>query len=603
AEWHLAFEGDARIAGREPAEATAIALAPGKEGQGISLKRGSRLACDPADLSREEFTADFWVKHPKPLRDYFYREMTYLYHETADEKNRIGFVKRSATSYFVFYFGNAQGGGKGQNFSGNWFALKTPVFDWPADTWHRVTLTASKAARRAQVVIDGQLCAEATGDQFPERWGERLWIGSRKGASPVEGVLDELRIEPPKFAEGLPKAHAAHSARPEPQRHPRRRGGKELTLNLDFFDICIGTDCWDMEDCAGEMDRIMRLCAHYGVDRVLFRVSVCGAVCYRSKAVQACEDACFEKYHREILDTPIGNLPSFIPNMAEVMRRMDPLAEAVKAGHRYGVEVWGWSTIFDSMYYAPPGEFFREHPEYTWQSRDGTKFIPGVPCYAYPEVRAYRMAEMREMLEYGVDGLYLSIRSHSPWPNRGSREYGYNPPVVAEYQQRYGSDPRQAEPDSLAEIRFVKLKGEHLTRFLRDVKAEAVKFGKPVAINASGDGVDPVNAGRMFVDFDTLARERTVDELCLISGASADLTRWRMLSDGKVKLTVFAGIHGKTYERCLPLLRDGILAMLKNPTSDGACFHELGNAYYLDLWEEGIAEAYKAWAEQSPKAK
>jgi hypothetical protein len=199
---------------------------------------------------------------------------------------------------------------------------------------------------------------------------------------------------------------------------------------------------------------------------------------------------------------------------------------------------------------------------------------------------------MREMLEYGVDGLYLCVRSHSPWPNRGSREYGYNPPVIEEYKQRYGSDPRQAASDSLEEIRFVKLKGEHLTRFLREVKAEAVKFKKPVAINATMDAVDPVSAGRMYVDMDTLARERVVDELSFLSGASGDLTRWRMLSDGKVKQTIFAGIHGKTYEECLPQLRKGITDMLGNPTSDGACFHELANAYYLDLWQEGIADIY-----------
>jgi hypothetical protein len=600
AEWRLSCEGDLRAGGKEPAEATAVTFAPGRQGQGILLQRGSRLAYDPADLDRQEFSISFWVKHPRPLRDYFYDEMTYVYHETPDAKNRIGFVKRSATSYFVFYLGNAQGGGKGQNFAGDWFALKTPVCDWEAESWHQITLVASKQARRARVVIDGRLCAEASGDQFPEAWGPALWLGSRAGASPVEGVLDEVQIGAPEFADGLARAVPAPFTPPDPQRPSPRHGGKELTMNLDFFDICIGTDCWDMNDCAGEMDRIMRLCDHYDVDRVLFRVSVCAPVCYRSKVVQACNDACFATEKGEIMDTCVGNIPSCIPWMAKVMERIDPLAEAVAAGHRYGIEVWGWSTIFDGMYYAPPGEFFREHPEYTWQSRDGKTFIPGVPCYAYPEVCAYRLGEMREMLEYKVDGLYLCVRSHSPWPARGSREYGYNPPVIEEYRQRYGMDPRQAVPDSLEELRFVQLKGEHLTRFLRTVKTEARKFGKPVAINATWDAVDPVSAARMYVDMDTLAREGGVDELSFIMGAQADLSRWRLLADGKLKLTVFAGIHGESYEVCLPQLKQGITAMLANATSDGACFHELANAYYLDLWQEGIADAYASWGQPAP---
>jgi len=116
-----------------------------------------------------------------------------------------------------------------------------------------------------------------------------------------------------------------------------------------------------------------------------------------------------------------------------------------------------------------------------------------------------------------------------------------------------------------------------------------------------------------------------VDELSFLAGTSADLTRWGILSDGLgcarrlyaahpgsdlsgprgqqwpdaalAKLTIFAGIHGKTYEECLPQLRKGIQDMLANPTSDGACFHELANAYYLDLWQEGIADVYSLGAE------
>ena len=148
--------------------------------------------------------------------------------------------------------------------------------------------------------------------------------------------------------------------------------------------------------------------------------------------------------------------------MGAVMRRIDPLAACAKYAHAHGMKVYAWATIFDSMYYAPPTEFFQRDPEYTWASKDGNKHIPGVPCYAYPEVRRYRLAQMKELLGYDVDGLFLSIRSHSPWPgrgkgggNEGARGYGFNASVVKEYIRRFGKDPRQAKPDSLAELRFV----------------------------------------------------------------------------------------------------------------------------------------------------
>ena len=377
---------------------------------------------------------------------------------------------------------------------------------------------------------------------------------------------------------------------------------KELTMNLDYFDICIGTDCWDLKDNAGEMERLMATCAHYGVDRILFRVSVCGSVCYRSKAMYVAQDASFKGYEDELLDTAVGDIPSLIPRMARVMDDIDPLAECVKYGHKYGIKVWGWSTIYDSMYYSPPDEFFQRHPEYTWVSKDGTKHVPGVPCYAYPEVRALRLAEVKEMLGYGVDGIYLCMRSHSPWPgrgttggNEGARGYGFNEPVVREYIRRYGKDPREAKPDSLDEIRFVKLKGDFLKQFLKEAHAETMKAGVPLAMNTDPSGADPIAANWMYIPADDLVREHVIDELSVLAAPSYDFTRYRLLADNKIKCTTFPGIHGRTYDSCLEQLRSGMTAMLNNPTSDGACFHELANVTYLNLWEDGILGPVREW--------
>lgn len=377
---------------------------------------------------------------------------------------------------------------------------------------------------------------------------------------------------------------------------------KELTLNLDFFDVAIGTDAWDMADHRAEMDRLMRIAAHYGVDRILFRLSICGVVCYPSKVMYVADDRAFESYHQEMLDTPIGNLPSYIPRMAQLMRETDPFADCVEFGHKYGMEVWAWITLYDSLYYAPEGEFFHDNPQYTWVSRDGTKHIPGVPCYGYPEVRDYHLRQVEELLSYGVDGVYMSMRSHSPWPKdiSGSRDYGYNEPVIAEYKKRYGSDPRDAAPDSLEQLRFVKLKGDFLKLFLSDSHKLCGAAGKKLAMNTDFGSADPLSAYRMYVPADDLCRERIVDELCILAGANADLTRWRVLGGNQVKLTTFTGIHGKTDEIGRPLWRNGLNAMLRNPTIDGVCFHEFGCVSYLNMWRE-IPEAIAEWKAEMEK--
>jgi len=382
---------------------------------------------------------------------------------------------------------------------------------------------------------------------------------------------------------GLLLAAAVGHATPASQVH-----GKQITLNLDFFDICIGTDAWDMSDHRGEMERLMAAAAHYGVDRVLFRVSVCGAVCYHSKVMYVADDRSFAGRTAETLDTCVGDIPSYLPNMAKLLRETDPLADCVELGHKYGMRVWAWLTVYDSMYYAPEGEFFHDNPQYTWVSRDGTKRIPGVPCYAYPEVREYRLRQVKELLAYGVDGLYMSMRSHSPWPTdvSGSREYGYNEPVIEEYKRRYGSDPRDAQPDSLAQLRFVKLKGEFLKLFLRQAHGLCEARGKKLAMNTGFGDADPLSAGRMYVPADDLCRERVVDELSVITSAAADLTRWRVLGGDQVKITTWTNIHGRTYEDSHPKFFGGLQQMLRNSTTHGTCFHEMANVVYLNLWHD-----------------
>ncbi len=325
-------------------------------------------------------------------------------------------------------------------------------------------------------------------------------------------------------------------------------------------------------------------------------------MCHRTKGLTPAFESVFAKYTSEGLDTCCANIPSLHRRMGAVVRKIDPLAACAKYAHKHGMEVYAWVTIFDSLYYAPETEFFQKHPEYTWVSKDGKKHVPGVPCYAYPEVRKYRLDQMREIVEYDVDGIILSARSHSPWPgrrsgggNEGARGYGFNEPVVKEYIRRFGKDPRKAKPDSLDELRFVQLKADFFTQFLREAKTVTSKAGKKLMMNSSASISDPIRANWMYVDTDTLAREGIVDELCIMGSAAADLKHLRLLADGEIKVTTWAGIHGKTYDQCLSRMRSQLRAMLDNRTSHGSTYHELANLIYPDCWEEAIVDTVKEW--------
>lgn len=599
------FDGQLQDAsGVAPLESQGVEFVEGRQGRAVSIQRPAVLTYPTGNFNRDQFTISFWVRHEKPLADYFFQQLVYFYHETPDLKNRIGILKRSGTNYFVFFFGDDQGNAKGVNFGGNWFSLATASQTWEAGSWHHLVCTADRSRGLAQFLIDGRKVAEARGTQFPARLGEVFWIGTQQGHSWMRGAIDDLLIEPVARLSDAPLEPAAtEPAAPLPAA-PRATGksvgewtGKDFAINLDFFDICIGTDCWDLRHCDAEMDRLMALCAHFGFDRVYYRVSVCGAEAYHTKVMTPALEEVFQGYTKEGLDTCCANIPSLHARMAAVMRAIDPLESCVRHAHKHGLQVYPEVTIFDSLYYAPPTEFFQRHPEYTWVSRDGQKHIPGVPCYAYSEVRQYRVEQMKELCAYGIDGIKLCPRSHSPWPgrkagggNEGSRGYGFNEPVVAEYLRRYGKDPRQARPDSLDELRFVQLKGDFLTQFLREVKEVTTAAGKQLTLVIDPTLADPVSANWMYIDADTLARERIVDELCVMGSAAANLNRWRLLADGQLRLTTWASIHGETYDRCLALMRRQFRAMLDNPTSDGSTFHELANLIYPDCWEEAILD-------------
>lgn len=594
--------------GQQPLSSQGVELVKGREGMAARIDRPARLTYPTKGFNPDAFTISFWVRHEKPLEDYFYRRLSYFYHETPDMKNRIGILKRAGTNYFVFFFSNNEGRAKGENMADDWFAMTSPPMHWKAGTWHHIVCTADKSKGVAQFFIDGKKVAEAQGKQFPERLGEAFWVGTQ-GHSWMRGAIDELRIEPAARLDDSPVVQRA--ATPPKPLPPATRimggsvgelSGKEMTANLDFFDICIGTDTWDMRHCDAEMDRLMALCAHFGFDRVYFRVSVCGVVCYDTNVMTPALEESFQRYTVEGLDGCCANIPSRHRRMAEVMKHIDPLASCVKHGHKHGLEVYAWVTVYDSMYYATEQEFFQQHPEYTWVSKDGTKHIPGVPCYAYPEVREYRLAQVKELLEYGVDGIKFSPRSHSPWPgrgagggNEGARGYGFNQPVVEEYVRRFGKNPREAEPDSLDELRFVQLKADFFTEFMRETKQLTESAGKKLVMTTSTGVADPVRANWMYVDAETLARERLVDELSIMGSSRTNLNHWRLLADGRIKMTTWSSIHGYTYDECLGKMRSQLRALLENPTSDGSSYHELANLVYPDCWEEGIVDTVEAW--------
>lgn len=176
----------------------------------------------------------------------------------------------------------------------------------------------------------------------------------------------------------------------------------------------------------------------------------------------------------------------------------------VDSCHAQQMEVFGWITVFDEgtpadVEYMVPDEakkswpmydhaptrflwvtkFTQQHPEFLVTDRARKRVQHGVMEYAYPEVRRYMRKVIQDLVErYDVDGVFLSTRSHSVPAEHGD-QFGFNEPVVKEFERRYGVNILKSVFD-LEQWR--QLRGGYLTRFLREVNRDLKARGKQLSI-------------------------------------------------------------------------------------------------------------------------
>ena len=112
-------------------------------------------------------------------------------------------------------------------------------------------------------------------------------------------------------------------------------------------------------------------------------------------------------------------------------------------------------------------------------ARGRNEYLSGSLCEAYPEVRAYWLSWVGQCIAAGVDGVDFRISCHSSWTNTPDI-YGFNGPVVEEYQRRYGVNPdvEPYDPRLLGTLR-----GEFFDQFLRSARRRPTAAGKRMQLN------------------------------------------------------------------------------------------------------------------------
>jgi hypothetical protein len=122
-------------------------------------------------------------------------------------------------------------------------------------------------------------------------------------------------------------------------------------------------------------------------------------------------------------------------------------------------------------------------------------------CPAYPEVRKYWLDQIKEFIEWDVDGVEFRWPAHQD--TREWDAYGFNDPVVKEYKKRYGVDILTQDFDR---GKWRALLGEYYTQFYRDAKALLAKHGRKMMVDVMpNNDSDPSHAqfANVFLDWQT----------------------------------------------------------------------------------------------------
>jgi hypothetical protein len=369
-----------------------------------------------------------------------------------------------------------------------------------------------------------------------------------------------------------------------------------LIMNMDFFDwVSSHHGHRGVVPTEQAFRDFVQLCADKGFDTMFFRTSVAGRVCYPSQVM-----------------TPFGREYRLDSNyLRDVMDQWNPLEVAIDACRKSGLNVYAWVSLFDSYCPGLEDHFFADHPELLMRSRDDKQAMRGVPCYACEGTREYRLREARELAEYGADGVFYSVHSHTFCGSfesdpREENAFGFNREAVDEYQNRHGVNIIEQDFDPLL---LARVHGDALTDYLRLARDELNRHDQGMLMtyrwrNDGGEhghgetmtwlgyardraGYPYLHQVGVHLDCETWVRDNLVDGLFAQADYVDEVEQIRARTGGgRFYLWVYCGFDQTTVRRRRPTIERMIEDVYNSPLT-GLTFHEELSFEYCcpELWD------------------
>jgi hypothetical protein len=322
----------------------------------------------------------------------------------------------------------------------------------------------------------------------------------------------------------------------------------KFSCMVTFEDWAYGAGTWG----AVGIRYILRRIADAGFHRVFWRTSGSGQASYPSKVatpISSWAPYDLKKYPEHFRSlVAAGGKPWFgfstasggwgygtdpqLGPQAIDFSAFDSVALARDMSRQLGMEFWLWHEhAEDHGAIGQIGRMGLEHPEWFTLNRDRKPSHCRFSLAILPAMD-YRLAWVRELMEYGPDGIYFdfaksmeSSRRAGCTPHfdrRGVWYCTYDPPAVEAFQNRTGRDPFRIPNDDDEWVRF---RAAYLTNFVRGVrdlqragypKLKLGLFGTPTGRMglAAGDEVvplaDPLRAN--LEDHEAWTRAGLLDE-------------------------------------------------------------------------------------------
>ena len=206
--------------------------------------------------------------------------------------------------------------------------------------------------------------------------------------------------------------------------------------------------------------------------------------------------------------------------LAKCAQEQCPLGKAIAAAKDRGITLSGRLSMnchyHGSYENALTSQFVLDNPQMHAKRRNGSVDNHRM-CYGYPEVRAERVAILRETVELGCDHLFLDCRRYMPMTQWGD-------PLVESFRKKYGVDPKTLKEDDPLWQTWLRHRAGFFTMVLRDLKKTLHETGRDeVTVTVRIHAVPIAKTLEQGAEIDIFVKEGLVDRIVLGEKDSRDI--------------------------------------------------------------------------------